>query len=164
MKRENIINYDSQGWPVCKMNLKEILEELGAKEFITKRGVILGFYKTNPALSIFPKTVEDDGMGYGVNAQYITEANTGKSENGNFITFFRDKEISNASLWLEAPVGFEYSKYILYEEKPSYFYDIQKVNDSLQFKLKVIDSESKTSTITDWIPQEELEALEENPK
>lgn len=63
------IGTDFQGWPVNALTLKEILKELGFKEnedsfFISKDSKLLDAY---------PYLLEDDGMGYGVDSEYIVE-------------------------------------------------------------------------------------------
>lgn len=65
------IGYDFQGWPIKAMTLRDILESIGfekndAGEYAIKAD--------NPILDAYPKLLEDDGMAYGVNEQYITEA------------------------------------------------------------------------------------------
>lgn len=86
---EDIISYDFQGWPNYKMTLREILVELGA---VIKDGVI-GFTNDNPVLDIYPKVLHDDGMGYGVDPQYITEI-AGDVDNG-YISIFAEPEIED---------------------------------------------------------------------
>lgn len=85
-KEEDIISYDFQGWPVYKKTLKEVLEELGAT---TDNGVI-GFSINSPVLNVYPKVLHDDGMAYGVDPRYITEAYF-DDENG-YINIFAEPE------------------------------------------------------------------------
>lgn len=82
---EDIIGYDFQGWPIYKMTLEEILLSLGAEE---KDGFI-GFPKDSKNLSIYPIRLYDDGMGYGVDEQFITEADV---VDNSFIYIFTDKK------------------------------------------------------------------------
>lgn len=57
------------------MTLREILVSLGAQVVSTESGhSFLAIENTNPILDAFPRILEDDGMSYGVNAQFITEA------------------------------------------------------------------------------------------
>lgn len=67
MKR---IGTDFQGWPVCAMTLREMLLKLG---FIEQEPGHFHILNTE-LLDSYPVTLEDDGMGYGVNDRYITEA------------------------------------------------------------------------------------------
>ena len=90
VRDEDIISYDFQGWPNYKMTLREILKSLGAN---TNKGVI-GFREKDPILDVYPKVLEDDGMGYGVNARYITEASVDK-EDKSFISIFAEPEIED---------------------------------------------------------------------
>ena len=64
------IGTDSQGWPVNAMNLREILKRLGFKE--NKNSFSIS--KKNKLLDAYPCLLEDDGMGYGVNSEYVIEA------------------------------------------------------------------------------------------
>lgn len=68
------INYDFQGWPTYIMTLKEILMELGFTENEGK----LSIDSNNEILNAYPRLLTDDGMGYGVDEEYITEV-------GNYI-------------------------------------------------------------------------------
>lgn len=73
--KNNIIDIDFEGWPVKRRTLREILESIGAKEIETKDGEkVLGFPVDSKTLDVFPRTLEDDGMGYGVDEMWITGA------------------------------------------------------------------------------------------
>ena len=69
-REEDIMYYDFQGWPVCKRTLREVLEGLGA----TVENGVIGFKTDNPVLNIYPRVLHDDGMAYGVDPRFITEA------------------------------------------------------------------------------------------
>ena len=84
---EDIISYDFQGWPNYKMNLREILEELGA----TVENGVIGFKTDNPVLDIYPRVLHDDGMAYGVDPRYITEAFADMED--KYINIFAEPEI-----------------------------------------------------------------------
>lgn len=64
------IGRDFQGWPVDAMTLEEILKDLGFKENKNSWSIS----KKAPILKAYPRILEDDGMGYGVNAEYVVEA------------------------------------------------------------------------------------------
>lgn len=66
------IGTDFQGWPVKAMCLEDILRQLGFKE--TEEG--FSIKKSNPLLSAYPRLLIDDGMGYGIDPQFITEVDT----------------------------------------------------------------------------------------
>ncbi len=84
------IGTDFQGWPINKLTLKEILQEMGAiKVRDIKGNDILGFNANDSVLNSYPRTLEDDGMGYGVNEKFITSVD----RNEDNINFFIDKEI-----------------------------------------------------------------------
>lgn len=87
MRNDRIINIDFQGWPVYALTLREILCHLGAVE---KDG-ILGFNIDDKKLDIVPDVYDDDGMAYGVNKRYISEAGS-YSDDGDYINIFTDIE------------------------------------------------------------------------
>ena len=63
------IGVDFEGWPVNAMNLKQILKDLGFKE---EDGKV--FIKSDsPILDAYPLLLEDDGMAYGINPQFVIE-------------------------------------------------------------------------------------------
>lgn len=66
------IGTDFQGWPIKAYTVAEILRQIGAEEtdsvFVIK--------KDNPILDAYPCLLEDDGMAYGVNPQYLTTIDT----------------------------------------------------------------------------------------
>ena len=81
------ISKDFQGWPVYALTWREILKYL---PFI-KDGVV-DF--NDPRLDVYPRTLEDDGMGYGVNEKLITECTF--VDNDRECNIFIDKEIWDA--------------------------------------------------------------------
>jgi hypothetical protein len=86
MKR---IGTDFQGWPINAMSLMDILKQIGFKE--TKDGLLIS--KNNPLLDAYPHLLMDDGMGYGVDPQYITEIDIESYEdNIKTIETVEDKE------------------------------------------------------------------------
>lgn len=66
------IGTDFQGWPVNAMTLREILKELGFEEDSETVTLIKG-EETNQLLNSYPYLLKDDGTGYGVSGEYITE-------------------------------------------------------------------------------------------
>jgi hypothetical protein len=68
------IDIDFQGWPVHALTLKEVLLQLGLSE--SADGKTLQISVDNNILNAYPVLLEDDGMGYGVHPQYITEIST----------------------------------------------------------------------------------------
>ena len=90
-EREKLVGYDFQGWPICKMNLKEILCACGA----TKKDGKLFFDLDDPVLNVCPTILTDDGMGYGVDDNCIVDAgrfteSNNKNEDIIYINFFRE--------------------------------------------------------------------------
>ena len=66
------IGTDFQGWSVYAMTLREILEHLGFEEN-SKTITLIKSEETNRLLDSYPYLLQDDGMGYGVSGEYITE-------------------------------------------------------------------------------------------
>ena len=77
------IGKDFQGWPICKLTFKELLDELG---LVDENGEV-HIKSDNPILDVFPIRVCDDGMGYGVDDQYFISA----SYTDEKIIFFTEK-------------------------------------------------------------------------
>lgn len=65
--KEKIIGFDFQGWPIRKMTIREILSHLGAVNVDGR----IGFEDCDPILDIYPITLTDDGMAYGVDPEWI---------------------------------------------------------------------------------------------
>lgn len=65
------------------MNLREILLALGGKE--NKDTII---FQNNSKLDLYPVRFTDDGMGYGINKEWITSVDLNKQ----YINIFTDKE------------------------------------------------------------------------
>lgn len=83
------IGTDFQGWPIYAKTLKEMLIGLGAKEESSGK---LYFPEDFPYYDVYPRTYEDDGMGYGINERYITEATCFDADNKKLINIFVDVE------------------------------------------------------------------------
>lgn len=67
------IAIDFQGWPVKAMTWKETLQAIG----ILNEEAEHEEYKVNaknPILDSYPKVLEDDGMGYGINPRFIVSS------------------------------------------------------------------------------------------
>lgn len=77
------IGKDFQGWPICKLTFKELLDELG---LVDENGEV-HIEANNPILNIFPIRVCDDGMGYGIDDQYFISASYADEK----IIFFTEK-------------------------------------------------------------------------
>ena len=86
-REEDIIDYDFQGWPVYKMNIRSILKSLG---FECEGGKWI-IDDADPTLDIYPCVLEDDGMGYGVNEQCITSVDVFENDGQRYCNVFVDK-------------------------------------------------------------------------
>jgi hypothetical protein len=135
MDKEKIISYDFQGWPIEKMTLREILDRLGVHD-----------YKIDDekALDCCPIVLIDDGMGYGVNENYIVEASI---DNGEVI-FFREPELPGIDLFKELDVC--PGQVIKLHGKE---FEIYRVNEEGNFQLfekdddKLMNNEGETITL-----------------
>lgn len=95
--KEDIINFETMGgWPVLKQNLRSIIEALGGT---LNQETGCWEIKESEMLDIYPLLLEDDGMGYGVNEQYITDVNL-DTKNG-FCNMFRETKLDNIDIWME---------------------------------------------------------------
>jgi len=95
-KKENIINVDFQGWPEFKMSIKDIIEKLGA---VYNKETNKWEIPNEGWLDCFPTIIEDDGMGYWVNEQYIIDVDVDKIR--NTCNIWRDIALENAPLYVE---------------------------------------------------------------
>lgn len=93
LKLDKLINFEAIcKWPIYKKTFRELLEDLGAVEGDND---FIGFDVKDPILDICPQKLSDDGMGYGINEEWFTEASTdGKS----YINFFVEKELPSSEL------------------------------------------------------------------
>lgn len=86
-------------WPVNAMNFEEILEKLGFEN----DGEKLSIKIDNPILKAYPILLEDDGMGYGVNEEFVTEVDSTLYENhkikGSIILVFNMFRDRIGKLW-----------------------------------------------------------------
>ena len=92
--KENIINYDYQGWPEFKMSIKDILERFGA---VLNPETNKWEIENNEKLNVFPTILEDDGMGYGVNPKYIIDIDY-KGE-VDYCNIWSDVKLDNVELF-----------------------------------------------------------------
>lgn len=95
-EKENIINFDFQGWPEFKMSIKDIIERFGGKlnEETNKWEIPNEDWMTQ-----CPTILHDDGMGYGTDQEYIIEINVDKIE--QTCNIWTDKKLDNVELYAE---------------------------------------------------------------
>ena len=86
-KKEDIIDFDFQGWALYKLNIRSILKNLG---FECEGGKWV-IDDADPTLDIYPSVLEDDGMGYGVNEQCITSVDVFENDGKRYCNVFVDK-------------------------------------------------------------------------
>ena len=97
-----IISYEPMGmWPIYKTTLKEILEELGAEIITKETGTeettsYIGFPLDSPLLNKYCRSLEDDGMGYGIEERWIT--NVDNLDGQDIINVWREKELPKEEL------------------------------------------------------------------
>ena len=122
-KKENIINVDFQGWPEFKMSIKDIIEKLGA--VYNKETNKWEIPNEDWLDYCFPISLEDDGMGYGVNGQYIIDVDIDK--NGNTCNIWRDAALENAPLYAE--LGLYPGSFFMIDGVEYNISEIKKYND-----------------------------------
>lgn len=71
---DEIIGYDYQGWPLYRLRVISLLRVLGVSEDIIKQ-------IPENILASEIQTLEDDGMGYGVNKENIVDCVMDKNKN-----------------------------------------------------------------------------------
>ena len=97
LSKENIIGIDFQGWPIYKLTIRDIIEQLGFQKIENEGNIYWRIEDNNPILDISPNVLTDDGMGYGVDLKRIIDCNKLFDENGNLdgINIFIDNEDEN---------------------------------------------------------------------
>lgn len=99
---KTIVNFDSQGWPNRKMDLKSILETIGFGTYEVNGEQIFGIKADSKLLETYPSTLEDDGMGYGVNEQFVVDVtNSGENDDEIYCHFFVEAEMENKDMWFD---------------------------------------------------------------
>ena len=95
-EKENIINFDFQGWPEFKMSMRDIIERIGGKlnEETNKWEIPNKDWMTQ-----CPTILHDDGMGCGTNPEYIVDIHVDNiSQTCNI---WADKKLDNVELYAE---------------------------------------------------------------
>jgi hypothetical protein len=99
---ESIVNFDFQGWPNRKMDLKTILEAIGFGTYEVNGEQFLGIRSDSKILTVYPSILNDDGMGYGVNEQFIVDVTSGGENNDEtHCHFFTETEMKNKEMWFD---------------------------------------------------------------
>ena len=95
-EKENIINFDFQGWPEFKMSMRDIIERIGGKlnEETNKWEI-----PNKDWMVQCPTILHDDGMGCGTNPEYIVDIHVDNiSQTCNI---WADKKLDNVELYAE---------------------------------------------------------------
>lgn len=126
--KAKVINFDFQGWPIERMNLRDIIKAIGGVyNSDTKKWEI----PDNSLLDIFPKILEDDGMGYGVNEQWISDFSVDPSN--NTCVLFREHEIEYPQIWLK--YGITPYSYIKFDGKEWIPSSVDETDEGYMFTL-----------------------------
>lgn len=80
------------GWPIYKMNLREILLVLG----LENDGTYLKIHVNDPILDIYPERFIDDGMAYGADQQWITGVDVDRKD--KYINIWTERELPKERL------------------------------------------------------------------
>lgn len=93
----NIINFDTEGWPLSKVSISDMLEHLGGK---LNKDTNTWEIPNDPHFdSIYPRTLEDDGMGYSVNEMYVVDIDPNLNE--GYCNIWVERQLDNAQSYLE---------------------------------------------------------------
>ena len=97
LSKENIIGIDFQGWPIYKLTIRDIIEQLGFQKIENEGNIYWRIEDNNSILDISPDVLTDDGMAYGVDLKRIIDCDKLFDENGNLegINIFIDNEDEN---------------------------------------------------------------------
>jgi len=96
-KESNVINFDTQGWPLSKISISNILELLGGK---LNEETDTWEIPNDPRFdTVYPRTLVDDGMGYGVDERYII--NVDPNLNEGVCNIWIEKHLDNAQSFFE---------------------------------------------------------------
>lgn len=100
-RKEDIINFEVMGgWPMYRMNLRDIIVSLGGKlNKETNKWEI----DENEVLNTYPRRLKDDGMGYGVDEEWIVSFdvfNDRDKPNEHYCNVFTERGIDYAQIWV----------------------------------------------------------------
>ena len=107
------IGTDNEGWPVDALNVQNILLKLG----FTYADGKLSIEQDAEILKAYPRLLEDDGIGYGIDNGFITEVEpeiyekdikvidfiVGTDPKLNINKFVDDAKIKAFNLWIREP-------------------------------------------------------------
>lgn len=160
INKDNIISFDFQGWPIEKMNMRDIINSIFHPETIEVNGKkYIAIAEDDQALDKFPELLEDDGMGYGVNLQYITDANV--SNDKSSIIMFRESAIDHIDVYLKYKV--QPLDTLTIDDKKWVLLNIITITNKLYFELAELSvNEDSISYYNDdnklFLPVEEFKA------
>ena len=92
-----IINFDMEGWPLSKASISDIIELLGGK--LNKETDTWEIPNDPRFDTVYPRTLEDDGMGYGVNEMYVVDVDPNLNE--GCCNIWVERQLNNAQSFLE---------------------------------------------------------------
>lgn len=98
MNKKDIINFDTQGWPLSQLNIRAIIEKICTYDADTQRYYINADDKI---LDLVPRVFEDDGMGYGVNEKRVVSFDIFSDSKDTYSNIFIEEPIKDIDIWLE---------------------------------------------------------------
>ena len=99
---KTFVNVDSQGWPERKIDVRTLLESLGFGTYEINGESYLAIKSDAKVLDAYPTILEDDGMGYGTNEQFVIDVTSNHNEEAEaYCHFFVEKELENKDMWLD---------------------------------------------------------------
>lgn len=138
LRDDNIINIHQQYGYTHKMTVRDILKYLGAELCDNADGTKYWKIDDNDeTLNIYPRTLEDDGMGYGVNEKYIISTDLDKDK--KYINLFIDDTLQHVDLWMKSEKWLPYSTCYLKDDDTYTEYliiGIKLENNILKYQIK----------------------------
>lgn len=150
-KNDDIVNYEVMGgWPMFKMNIREIVEKIGFKLSDGKWQL----EDSNPILDVYPRKLNDDGMGYGVNEENVVEVGVFENDGTLYCNLFTEGTLDKIDLWKKGRF-FPHASVMrqLTDDKEFYVIDIKEENEEIQYLCE--NAENAEEKI--WLKETDLE-------
>jgi len=97
--KDQIFSYDSQGWPLYKQTIRDFLIGFGLD--YNEETNMWQISDDDKRLDCVVRRLCDDGMGYGVNEEFVSEVSSFPMEDGYWCNMFTEPEVDNIEIWNE---------------------------------------------------------------
>lgn len=148
-KKEDIVSFDVQGWPIYRMNVREILKSLGCELKDGKWEIS----DEDPRLNIYPRRLISDCMGYGLEEQNIVEISMHLADeriNEDFCSIFTEPTMKNIELWKKGK--FHEGAFVTVNGKDTSVWKIKEENGELYYLCK-----NELNEKGEWFKESEIE-------